>query len=196
MLLLTKPFILLFMAEEQKAKSSDGGRTSERVSGRQERGYAMVALDSPSHPVNVGHTLRAAMCFDTRLVILSNATSSINLRRLPTDPGRTWRHTPVLSVESVFESLPYDCTPVAIELTDDAEDLVDFQHPERACYIFGPEKGSLSQETLNRCDAVLKIPVTLPLNLAATVNVVLYDRMLKMRRPELRPGGNNPRTTR
>jgi len=99
-------------------------------------------------------------------------------------------------VESVFESLPYDCTPVAIELTDDAEDLVDFQHPERACYIFGPEKGSLSQETLNRCDAVLKIPVTLPLNLAATVNVVLYDRMLKMRRPELRPGGNNPRTTR
>lgn len=188
--------ILLGMAETQKKSGRKGGRTSERVSGRTERGYAIVALDGPTDPINVGHTLRAAMCFDTRLVVLANADPSIKLRRLSTDPGRTWRHTPVMSVDSVFESLPYNCTPVAIELTDDAEDLVDFQHPERACYIFGPENGSLSEEALKRCDRVLKIPVSLPLNLAATVNVVLYDRMLKMRRPELRPGGNNPRTTR
>jgi len=189
-------FILLHMVNNQHSSGSQKGRTSDRVSGRPERGYAMVALDGPTDPVNVGHTLRAAMCFDTRLVVLANAAPSIALGRLPTDPGRTWRHTPVLSVGNVFDSLPYDCTPIAIELTDDAEDLVDFQHPERACYIFGPENSSLTEETLNRCDTVLKIPVTLPLNLAATVNVVLYDRMLKMRRPDLRPGGNIQRTTR
>ena len=91
----------------------------------------------------------------------------------------------------IFASLPYDCTPVAIELTENAEDLVDFQHPERACYIFGPERGSLSEETMKRCDSVLKIPVSLPLNLAASVNVVLYDRMLKMRHPDLQAGVNN-----
>lgn len=184
------------MAGEQEKTSRKTGRHSDRQSGRSERGYAIVALDGPTDPVNVGHTLRAAMCFDTRMVILANADPAISLRRLSTDPGRTWRHTPVLSVESVFESLPYRCVPVAIELTDDAEDLVDFQHPERACYIFGPENSSLSKETLEQCETVLKVPVDLPLNLAATVNVVLYDRMLKMRRPELRPGGNNPRTTR
>jgi tRNA(Leu) C34 or U34 (ribose-2'-O)-methylase TrmL len=190
------PFILSGMADEQHTKRQKSGRHSKRQSGRPERGYAIVALDGPTDPVNVGHTLRAAMCFDTRMVVLGNPDPAINLRRLSTDPGRTWRHTPVMSVENIFESLPYRCIPVAIELTDDAEDLVDFQHPERACYIFGPENSSLSKETLAKCDHVLKIPVDLPLNLAATVNVVLYDRMLKMRRPELKPGGNNPHTTR
>ncbi|MFP6595171.1 MAG: TrmH family RNA methyltransferase [Dehalococcoidia bacterium] len=186
----------LILSNMDTTSDSRRGRVSSRVSDRPERGYAIVAMDGPTDPVNVGHTLRAAMCFDTRLVVLANAAPSINLRRLPTDPGRTWRHTPVLSVENLFDSLPYDCTPIAIELTEDAEDLVDFQHPERACYIFGPEIGSLSEETLKKCKRVLKIPVSLPLNLAATVNVVLYDRILKMRRPELRRGGNNPRTTR
>ena len=174
-----------------KTSRRNKGRVSLRVSDRSERGYAIVAMDSPADPVNVGHTLRAAMCFDTRLVVLANADPAIDLRRLPTDPGRTWRHTPVLSVIDLFASLPYDCTPVAIELTENAEDLVDFQHPERACYIFGPERGSLSEETMKRCDSVLKIPVSLPLNLAASVNVVLYDRMLKMRRPDLQAGVNN-----
>jgi tRNA(Leu) C34 or U34 (ribose-2'-O)-methylase TrmL len=186
----------LILSDMDTTSGSKKGRASSRLSDRPERGYAIVAMDSPTDPVNVGHTLRAAMCFATRLVVLANAAPSIDLKRLSTDPGRTWRHTPVLSVNDIFASLPYDCTPIAIELTEDAEDLVDFQHPERACYIFGPERGSLSEETLKRCDTVLKIPVGLPLNLAATVNVVLYDRMLKMRRPDLRAGGNNPRTTR
>ena len=190
------PFILFSMAGEQEQAKKKTGRHSSRQSGRLERGYAVVALDGPTDPVNVGHTLRAAMCFDTRMELLANPDPSIKLRRLSADPGRTWRHTPVLSVESIFESLPYRCTPIAIELTDDAEDLMDFQHPERACYIFGPENSSLNKQTLEKCDRVLKIPVGLPLNLAATVNVVLYDRMLKMRRPELKAGGNNPRTTR
>jgi len=186
----------LILSNMDTTSGSNKGRVSSRVSDRLERGYAIVAMDSPTDPVNVGHTLRAAMCFDTRLVVLANADPSIDLLRLSTDPGRMWRHTPVLSVIDIFASLPYDCTPIAIELTEDAEDLVDFQHPERACYIFGPERGSLSEETLKRCDRVLKIPVSLPLNLAATVNVVLYDRMLKMRRPDLQAGGNNPRTKR
>ena len=181
------------MAREQQPSRPKKQRASDRVSERPERGYAIVALDSPTDPVNVGHTLRAAMCFNTRLVVIANADPALDLRRLPSDPGRAWRHTPVLRVGSVFESLPFDCTPVAVELTDDAEDLVEFQHPERACSIFGPENGSLSDETLKRCDRVVKVPVSLPLNLAATVNVVLYDRMLKVRRPGIKPGDNNPR---
>ena len=184
------------MASKSQRRRPRKQRVSDRVSARPERGYAIVALDSPNDPVNVGHTLRAAMCFDTRLVIIANADPELDLRRLPSDPGRAWRHTPVLRVASVFESLPFDCTPVAIELTDDAEDLVEFQHPERACYIFGPENGSLSEEALERCDRVVKIPVRLPLNLAATVNVVLYDRMLKVRRPGIKQGDNNPWTVR
>ena len=183
-------------SEQRQRRRRKLERYNDRVSGRLERGYAIVALENPMDGYNVGHTLRAAMCFDTRMVVIAGADPSINLRRLPTDPGRAWRHTPVLKVDNVLDSLPFDCTTVAIELTDDAADLVEFQHPERACYIFGPENGSVSPKTLGRCDHVVKIPVNLSLNLAATVNIVLYDRMLKLRRPDIRPGGNNPRTVR
>ena len=71
---------------------------------------------------------------------------------------------------------------MAVELTDDAVDLPIFVHPERACYIFGPENGSISPEVLSRCNMSVKIPTTMSLNLGMTVNIVLYDRMAKNRR--------------
>lgn len=52
-------------------------------------------------------------------------------------------------------------------------------HPDRALYIFGPEDGSLDKEIRDWCEDVVYIPTTGCMNLAATVNVVLYDRMAK-----------------
>ena len=132
--------------------------------------------------MNVGHTLRAALGFAARMVILGEKASGINIRKLSTDPGRAYRHVPVLEVDDIFEAMPNDCTPVAIELTDDAVDLTTFVHPERACYIFGPENGSVSPEILEKCQLVVKIPTTISLNLGMTVNVVMYDRLAKLTR--------------
>ena len=132
--------------------------------------------------MNVGHTLRAALGFAARMVILGEKSPKIDIRKLSTDPGRAYRHVPVLEVDDIFEAMPNDCTPVAIELTDDAVDLPTFVHPERACYIFGPENGSISPEILEKCQHVVKIPTTISLNLGMTVNVVMYDRLAKMTR--------------
>ena len=164
-------------------------RYVQRPSGIATRGYVCVALEKPTDPVNVGHTLRAAMCFGVQMVIIAGAAPGIHVSRLQTDPQRAWRHIPTVQVDSVFDSLPYDCAPVGVELTDDAVDLVHFAHPERACYIFGPESGSVSEDTLARCEHVVKIPTALSLNLAATVNVVLYDRLAKTRRAAPAPEG-------
>lgn len=146
------------------------------------RGFACVALDRPNDEVNVGHTLRAALCFEARLVILGGAPENLNVQKLKTDPGRAYRHVPVIQVDDIFEALPEDCTAIAVELTDDAVDLPIFVHPERACYIFGPENGSISPEVLERCSASVKIPTTMSLNLGMTVNILLYDRLAKARR--------------
>ncbi len=153
-----------------------------RTSTLPERGYGCVALESPTDEVNVGHTLRAALCFRAGLVILSNASKDINVRRLKTDPGRAYRHVPVVHTDDLFQGIPEACTPVAVEITDDAIDLSVFVHPERACYIFGPENGSISQETLDRCKLKVKIPTVMSLNLGMTVNIVLYDRAAKANR--------------
>jgi tRNA(Leu) C34 or U34 (ribose-2'-O)-methylase TrmL len=69
--------------------------------------------------------------------------------------------------------------PVAVELIPGARSLHDYVHPERAFYVFGPEDSSLGKDTLKWCRDVVYIPMNGCSNLAATVNVVLYDRASK-----------------
>ena len=116
------------------------------------------------------------------MVILGEKDSSINVRKLSTDPGRAYRHVPIIEVQDIFDAMPQDCTPVAVEITTSAKDLTTFAHPERACYIFGPENGSIKPEILEECRYTVKIPTTMSLNLGMTVNIVMYDRLAKMTR--------------
>lgn len=153
-----------------------------RTSTLAERGFGCVALENPNDQVNVGHALRAALCFRAGMVILSGAPEDLNVQKLKTDPGKAYRHVPVVHTTDLFSVIPEGCVPVAVELTDDATDLSTFVHPERACYIFGPENGSISQETLDRCKLKVKIPTVMSLNLGMTVNIVLYDRAAKATR--------------
>ena len=157
-------------------------RHIKRKSTLTERGFAVIALDRPGHGVNVGHTLRAALGFSARMVILGEKDPGINVRKLSTDPGRAYRHVPILEVDDIFDAMPNDCIPVAVEMTDDAVDLATFVHPERACYIFGPENGSIRDEILEKCQHVVKISTTMSLNLGMTVNIVMYDRLAKITR--------------
>ena len=154
-------------------------RYVNRPSMRQERGFACVALDRPTDPVNVGHALRAAFCFDARMVIIGGQTTGIKLPKLHTDPMRSYRHVPVIKSTNLVDAIPEGASLVAIELCEDAGTLMDFYHPERACYVFGPENGSISDAILNRSTHKVMIPTMASLNLGMIVNIVLYDRLAK-----------------
>lgn len=142
------------------------------------RGYAVVALDRPKTRENIGSVLRACHCFGAAEVVVYGA----RYRPACTDTLSAWRHMPLIHVEDLRAAIPYDCVPVAVEITDGAVDLVTYVHPERAFYVFGPEDGSIRAEVLAWCRDVVKIPTMHCLNLAAAVNVVLYDRAAKQRR--------------
>ena len=146
---------------------------------RAERGFACIGLDRPTDPVNVGHALRAAFCFDARLVIIGGNPSGIRLPKLHTDPMRSFRHVPVIKSKNLIDAVPEGTTIVCIELCDDAEPLIEFNHPERACYVFGPENGSIADDILERCTHKVMIPTMASLNLGMTVNIVMYDRLAK-----------------
>jgi tRNA(Leu) C34 or U34 (ribose-2'-O)-methylase TrmL len=60
-----------------------------------------------------------------------------------------------------------------------AKSLVDYKHPPRAFYIFGPEDNSLKKQITNFCRDTIYVPTNGCMNLAATVNVILYDRLAK-----------------
>lgn len=142
------------------------------------RGFSVVALTSPKSDVNVGGALRAAQCYGADLIVFSGN----RIKRESTDTMAAWRHIPMLKVADVFDALPHDCVPVAVELLPDAVDLIEYKHPERAFYVFGPEDGTLGAATVSRCRDIVKVPTRMCMNLAATVNVILYDRLAKGKR--------------
>ena len=139
------------------------------------RGYCGVGLDNPKSDVNVGAAMRAVGVYEAAFL----AISGNRIAPGKTDTMKASRHIPLLRTKTLKEIIPYDCVPVAVDLIDGATPLPEYEHPERAFYIFGPEDGTLGKRITDFCRDVVYIPTNGCMNLAATVNVVLYDRLLK-----------------
>lgn len=139
------------------------------------RGFACIALDSPKDAKNVGAVLRAAGCYGASMVVVSNA----RYKHSGTDTQKAWRHIPLIQSSSLNIAVPKGCVCVAVEMVEGARPLPSYVHPERAFYIFGGEDKTLSPEVLSMCRDIISIPTQFCMNLAAAVNVVLYDRMAK-----------------
>ena len=134
-----------------------------------------VGLYNPKIELNVGGALRAAYNFQADMVAISGR----RYKHQCTDTVKAYRHIPVLHTDDIIKLIPYQSTPVAVEICDKAKPIYNFVHPKSAFYIFGPEDGSLGKSILDKCPYVVYIPTKQCMNLAATVNVVLYDRLLK-----------------
>jgi tRNA(Leu) C34 or U34 (ribose-2'-O)-methylase TrmL len=139
------------------------------------RGYAAIGLHNPKTPTNIGSVLRAAGCYGAAMVAISGK----RYQRACTDTQKAWRHMPLLHCTDLHDAIPFDCIPVAVDLISGARPLPEYQHPERAFYVFGPEDGTLGPDVLGWCRDVIYVPTAGCMNLAATANVILYDRMAK-----------------
>lgn len=143
------------------------------------RGYACVGLDNPKDIFNIGAAARAVGCYKAAFLAVSGTRASHRLNHIATDTQKTIRHTPFLKVDDLKNIIPHNCVPVAVDLVPEAKDLTNYSHPERAFYIFGAEDATLGDRVLSWCRDIIYIPTQGCMNLAATVNVVLYDRMIK-----------------
>lgn len=143
------------------------------------RGYFGVGLCMPRDPANVGCAMRACGCFGAAFL----AYSGKRYKKHAADTQQAHRHMPMFhygdAPEDILKLVPYDCVPVAVELVPGATALQDYQHPERAFYVFGPEDGSLSGAVMDQCRDRVVIPSAFCVNLGAAVNIVLYDRKAK-----------------
>lgn len=141
------------------------------------RGFSAIGLHMPKTPANIGSVLRAAHCYGVGFV----ASTGRRYQHAPTDTMKAYRHLPLLHADDLHGLVPHGCVPVAVDLIDGAKSLVDYQHPESAFYIFGPEDGTLGAAITNWCRDKVYVPTAFCMNLAACVNVVLYDRLSKDR---------------
>ena len=142
-------------------------------------GSVAVALHRPSRRENIGGVLRAADVYGVELVVLGGGDLPPKPLGHPTDTSNAWQRIPVVFADDVLDGLPEKSVTIAVERVAEATPLPEFEHPHSAAYLFGPENGSLDEAILERCTHVVSIPGHECSNLAAAVNVVLYDRVAK-----------------
>ena len=139
------------------------------------RGFSGVGIDNPKDPLNIGSALRAAGVYGASFVAITGK----RYRHTRTDTMKAYKHIPLHKVDDLQSIIPYKCTPVAVDIIEGATPLHEYNHPESAFYIFGAEDETLGDEITDFCKDVIYIPTNGCMNLAAAINVVLYDRMAK-----------------
>ena len=144
------------------------------------RGYSAIGLHQPKNGLNIGGVLRAAHCYGAAMVAISgNRAEAARIINSSANVTKSERHIPLLRGDDLHALIPFDCVPVAVDLIDGAIELQNYQHPQRAFYVFGPEDGTLGASVTGWCRDRIMVPTRFCMNLAATVNVVLYDRLAK-----------------
>lgn len=126
----------------------------------------------------MGSILRAAGCYGVNRIFYTGQRYARALN-FATDTKNASSDIPISNIQDIKQHIPADTSLIAVELVEGAHALPHFTHPENAFYLFGPEDGSIPQALLNQCEHIVYVPTKGCMNLAATVNVVLYDRMAK-----------------
>lgn len=141
-----------------------------------------IGLLNPKNPENVGSVMRAAGNYRVEQIFY---TGTRYPRALSYQPRTVDTHrkvsqgVTVTQVSSLLEKITEQQKIVCVELVLGAISLPEYEHPDNAIYIFGPEDGSIDQAIIDQADDVVFVPTIGCMNLAATVNVVLYDRLAK-----------------
>ncbi len=140
------------------------------------RGYFAIGAERSSKALNLGNLLRSAHAFGASFTFTIGAQYQALEARADTSKGH-W-HLPHYNWGTPGDMiLPKGCKLVGIELLDEAIALPSFRHPLQAAYVLGPERGSLSDALLERCDFTVKIPTSFCVNVAMAGAIVMYDRV-------------------
>ena len=140
--------------------------------------YVAVGLINPKSPTNVGGVIRAAGCYQATNIRYTGGRYQ-RAAKFHTDTNNSQQNIPLTAVDDMLDDLPKDINIVCVDLIEGAIPLPEFTHPENTLYIFGPEDGTIDQSVVDRAHSVIYVPTIGCMNLAASVNVVLYDRLAK-----------------
>ena len=147
---------------------------------------ANIVLINPKNPINVAAVLRASGCYRVEKLYstgrrypqaLQHQQGHGQLKHVDTNNAQA--HIASIGLADIAELPRAEHAMVCVELVEGATALPQFVHPPRAHYLFGPEDGSIPQSVIDQADAVVYVPTHGCMNLAATVNVLLYDRLAK-----------------
>jgi tRNA(Leu) C34 or U34 (ribose-2'-O)-methylase TrmL len=139
-----------------------------------------IALINPKKADNVAKVVRLASCYGVGQVWWTGNRVELDVtakNRLPREERmKGYRDVSMIQHDELFDQFPRGTIPVAIEVRENAENLLTFEHPDNPLYVFGPEDGSIPKWALSRCHRFVVIPTRHCLNLATAVATILWDR--------------------
>lgn len=145
--------------------------------------FCGVAVEAPKLHGNIGVLFRtAATLGNADFLATVGARYDKNNHWDPCDSHRilpTWNFD---HFDDLRARLPLCSVLVGVELTRDAVPLADFEHPDRAVYLFGSEDTGLSAQARRSCRHTIKLPSATgtSMNLSSAGSIVLWDRYTKM----------------
>jgi len=151
-----------------------------------------LSIYKPKKSVNTGSLFRAAFILDDIIPVESYHVIGQRFKPQASDTTKSHRHKPVNEWDDTQEYLEFvenrGFKLVAVELDDRFRHtwLDDFDHfpHEKVMYIMGAEDEGLPTQILTKCDAVIRLPGKMSLNVAMAGGIVLYDRMIKLANEE------------
>lgn len=123
--------------------------------------------------------MRAVGCYQADRVYYTGERFD-RAAKYQTDTNNINSKVPLTLTDDVSAAMPEAMQLVCVELVEGATPLPEFKHPEQAMYLFGPEDSSIPQGIIDGADHVVYVPTIGCMNLAASVNVLLYDRLAKL----------------
>lgn len=107
---------------------------------------------------------------------------TVGLRYKPqaSDTMKSHKHIPLFhftDVEDLLNHLPNSCSLVGVELDEKAQDLAEFKHPIRACYMLGAEDNGIPSKVLAMCHKLIRLRGDVSLNVAVAGSIVAYHRV-------------------
>lgn len=127
--------------------------------------------------------MRAAGCYQADEILYTGKRYALAAKhrgeQYNTDTKKAKLHIPLTATDNLLSARVDGVKLVCVDLVEGAVPLPDFVHPDKAIYVFGPEDGTIDQDIIDSADAVVYVPTIGCMNLASSVNVLLYDRMAK-----------------
>ena len=152
------------------------------------RGYFGIGAEGISKAMNLGAILRTAHAFGASFAFTINAHHSARQTNL-SDTAKSAGHLPFYEWERIGDlRLPRGCALIGVEIDEDAIALPSLRHPLNAAYLFGPEKGNLSEQAKSICAGVVRIPAKFCVNVSIAAAIIMYDRTISMGRHTTRKG--------
>lgn len=139
------------------------------------RGYFGIGIFHTKTEHNVGTLWRSAYQLGASFVF----TIGRRYKEQSSDTYKTTRHTPLYhyrDFDHFQESRPHGAELIGVELSDKAETIPGFKHPQRAIYLLGAEDHGLPPQVMQKCQSIVALKGG-SFNVAVAGSIIMYDRV-------------------